>query len=129
MCLSDDAYSELCQWLWSLLLRQELERFMELRNGANMRKDKNKPGPSGMSPNTAFSLPEKWGGRNCLLPVDVKIVCELKEALGGDALLDFVAPEFAEQANAAYQTLNISKLKFDNVWDVFSDMLSLLYPS
>ena len=101
---------------------------MELWNGANMWKDKNKPGPSGRSCIMAFSLLKKWGGHNYLLLVDVKIVCELKEALGDDALLDFVAPKFAEQAKAAYQTLNISKLKFDNVWDVFSDMLSLLYP-
>jgi hypothetical protein len=51
--------SELCQWLWSLLLCKELKKFTELRNGAYMRKDKNKLGPSGMSRNTAPALPEK----------------------------------------------------------------------
>jgi hypothetical protein len=126
---SDDLFSELCQWLWSFLLRQELERFMVLRNGAHMRKDKNKPGPSNMSRNTAFSLPEKWGGRNCLLPVDVEVVRGMKEALGGDSLLDFVSQPFAERAQEAYDSLNISKLKFDNVWDVFTDMLRLVFPA
>jgi len=54
--------SELCQWLWSKLLRQELQNFMDMRNGAHMRKNKDKAGPSSMSRNTAFSLPETWGG-------------------------------------------------------------------
>ena len=48
-----------------------------------MRKDNEKEGPSGMSQNEAFSLPENWGGRDCLLKVDVAVIRELKEAMGG----------------------------------------------
>src|ERR1700722_20904764 len=100
-------YSELCQWLWPYFLRPDLEKQMAFRNGVRMRRDNSKAGPSGMSRNEAFSLPESWGGRNCLLPVDVAVIREIKVAMGGDALLDFVSPEFAARAQIAYDSLHI----------------------
>jgi hypothetical protein len=119
--------SQLCQWLWPVLLRKELATFMEFCNGARMRKDKNKPGPSGMSHNDVFSLPSSWGGRNCLLPVDIDIIREIKVAMGGDAILEFVSAEFSQQAQAAFDSLSISELTFQNVWTIFEAMLPLLY--
>jgi hypothetical protein len=100
---------------------------MEFRNGARMRKDSTKPGPSGMSRNEAFSMPGAWGGRNCLLPVDVKVVCEIKQAMGGDLLLDFVVLEFAAECQAAYDTLGISELTAENIWHVFEALYPLVY--
>jgi hypothetical protein len=111
-----------------VLLRKELKSFVDFRNCVRMRKDKEKPGPSGMSRNEAFSLPEKWGGRNCLLPVDVSVIREIKSAMGGDALLEFVSPEFSECAQIAYDSLNISELTFQNVWTIFTAMYPLVYP-
>jgi len=86
--------SELVQWLWPKLLRKSLKEFMDFRNGTRMRKDNDKAGPSGMSRNEAFSLPESWGGRNCLLKVDIAVIRELKEAMGGDDILAFVSLSF-----------------------------------
>jgi hypothetical protein len=100
---------------------------MDFRNGVCIRKDRNKPGPSGMSRNDAFSLPSSWGGRNCLLPVDVDIIREIKVAMGGDSILDFVPAEFSQQAQAAFDFLGISELTYQNVWSVFEAMLPLLY--
>ena len=91
-----------------------------------MRKDKAKAGPSGMSRNEAFSMPENWGGRNCLLPVDVNMIREIKEAMGGDALLEFTTPEFSARAQAAYDTLAISELTLANVWYIFEALRPLV---
>ena len=88
---------------------------MAFRNGVCMRRQKEKPGPSGMSRNEAFAMPEKWGGRNCLLPVDVDIVRQIKEEMGGDSLLEFVTDEYSRQAQTAYDTLGIRKLTLENV--------------
>lgn len=91
-----------------------------------MRKDKNKPGPSGCSRNEAFSLPESWGGVNCLLPLpenSLAIIRGMKEALGGARLLEFVTPEFAEQAESAYDALGVNELTMQNVWHVFQELL------
>jgi hypothetical protein len=92
-----------------------------------MRKDNEKPGPSGMSRNEAFSLPESWGGRNCLLKVDMAVVRELKEAMGGDEILEFVSADFAQRTQAAYDTLGIMNLNLENVWYVFRDLYPLVF--
>lgn len=101
---------------------------MTSRNSFVSRRDANKPGPSGMSRNDAFSQPERWGGKNCLLPVDVSIVQEIKEAMGGDSILEFVTPEFSERAQAAYDSLGVMDLNTENVWHVFRDLLPLVFP-
>ncbi|KAG6915401.1 hypothetical protein DXG01_011655 [Tephrocybe rancida] len=124
----DPQQFELCQWLWSRLLRKTLKEFMEYRNAYRSQLDSKKHGPSGMSCNTALSLPHKWGGKNYLLPVDMNLVRELKEALGGKALLNFVSNEFAETCQAAYDSLHVEDLMLENVWYVFKDMLPLVYP-
>ena len=100
---------------------------MDFRNGARMRKDNNKAGPSGMSRSEAFSLPESWGGRNCLLEVNMAVVRELKEAMGGDEILAFVSAEFSERVQAAYDTLEIVDLNLQNVWYVFHDLYPLVF--
>ena len=100
---------------------------MDFRNGARMRKDNEKAGPSGMSRNEAFSLPENWGGRNCLLEVDVEIIRELKKAMGGDEILEFVSAEFLQRAQAAYDTLGVVDLNLENVWYVFRDLYPLVF--
>src|ERR1700679_757102 len=76
-----DYYRQLCQWLWPKLLRKLVEDFMESRNSYKSRHDRDKPGPSGMSRNEAFSLPHLWGGRQCLLDVNMDIIRELKDII------------------------------------------------
>ncbi|KAM6499101.1 hypothetical protein JOM56_004609 [Amanita muscaria] len=126
---SDDAnHYQLCQWLWPRLLQKELDKFMEFQNGCMMRKDKEKPGSSGMSRNQAFSLPEMWGGRDCLLGLtdkNLSVIQELKAWLGGDKLVSFSKPEFSARAQEAYNSLAIVDLTFENVWGVFTAMLPL----
>jgi hypothetical protein len=119
--------SELCQWLWPILLQKELQQFMDSCNAARMRKDKTKAGPSGMSCDQAFTFLERWGERNCLLPVDLAVIREMKEALGGDKLLEFVSPEFSQKAQAVYDSSKISELTFQNVWLVFATMYPLIF--
>ena len=93
-----------------------------------MCKDKDKPGPSGMSCNHAFALPEEWGGRDCLLKIeDLSANAELKENLSGEALLAFLTMEFTVCAQNAYNSLGITNLTFENVWNVFTAMLPLAF--
>jgi len=109
-------------------LNEEIQKMMEVRNAAQMRKDKNKPGPSGMSRNQAFSLPESWDGTNCLLKIDdLMLIREMKDQLGGKQLLEFSSPEFDHSAQTVYDSLNISSLTFGSVWNIFAGMLPILY--
>jgi hypothetical protein len=97
---------------------------VEFRNGAHMRKDSQKAGPSEMSRNDAFTLFESWGGQNCLLEISncMLVMQSLKEELGGESLLDFVDVDYAQHAATAYNNLGITQLKFENVWEVFKDL-------
>jgi len=117
--------SELVQWLWSKLLQQELNQFTEFRNGVRMRKDSQKAGPSGMSRNEAFTLYESWGGRDSI--PDCTPIQDLKEELGGKAILEFVTVEYAARCQTAYHNLGITQLSFQNVWTVFQDLYNELY--
>lgn len=49
-----------------------------------------------MSHNEVFAMLEKWGGHNCLLPVDVEVIHQIKEEMGGDSLLEFVTDEYSQ---------------------------------
>ena len=91
-----------------------------------MRKDKTKAGPSGDSRNNLYFMPEKWGGKDLLQKVDIAVIHELKEMVGGESLLQFVTPEYAAQAEAVYHNLGIQELSIDNIWFVFEQMLHSL---
>lgn len=73
-------------------------------------------------------MPEAWGGRDCLLPVDVNVIREIKEAMGGDSLLEFTTAEFSDLAQTAYDSLAITNLNPENVWHVFQELLPLVFP-
>jgi len=121
--------SELCQWLWSKLLREQLDEFTGFRNGFRSRKDSKKFGPSGTSRDDVFAQPTKFGLKNALLELDeeqLKIVEEIKQAMGGDSLFDFVSKDYSEAAEEAYVALGVQELTFENVWHVFESLLSLL---
>ena len=121
--------SLVCRWLWAKLMKQELQSWVAYANGVPMRKDKNKPGPSGMSRNEAYSLYESWGGRNCLLPItNMQLIRELKDAVGGAELLEFSSPELSTRAQDAFDSLGALTLGFENVWIVFRRILPLVFP-
>ena len=129
MICSNFVASELCRWLWAKLLRQELGRAVEFRDGARIRKQKDKLGPSGMSRNQAFALPEVWHGIDCLLPLrddQLAVVSQIKQEMGGDEILQFNSAEYRQYAESVYQELGISELTFDNVWHVFVDMYAIV---
>ena len=70
----------------------------------------------------------EWGGRDCLLKLEyLSVVSELKEELGGDALIVFSMPEFAARAQVVYDSLGIIQITFENVWAVFTSMLPLAF--
>jgi hypothetical protein len=119
-------HSELCQWIWSKLLRRTVCEFMDFRNGVRIRRQEEKPGPSGMSRNEAFGNPASWEGIDCLQQVDVEAIRALKEELGGSELLDFVTPDYAAEAEAVYERIGSPHLTNENVWYVFKQMLLLM---
>ncbi|KAF8182784.1 hypothetical protein K438DRAFT_1600522, partial [Mycena galopus ATCC 62051] len=128
---NDDDHRQLCYWLWPRILQQDLDKWAALRNGIPIRKQAGKAGPSGikaMSRNEAFALHDSWGGVNYLQTVDVGVICQLKEDIGGEELIRFTSPEFSARAQEAFESLGSPALTQTNIWLVFERMLPLVFP-
>lgn len=98
-------------------------------NRYKSRKDSTKVGPSGCSHNDAFALHKEYGLCNCLLPLDDKqldIVREIRQEMEHLRPLAFVSDDFNKHAQAAYLTLGVTELTFDNAWHVFLALHSQL---
>jgi hypothetical protein len=118
--------SELVQWLWPKLIQQELDQFKDRMNNHKVRSDINKMNPSGVSPNVCYALCQKYGGENCIQPIDIALVRGLMEDIGGEELVRFVPLEYATRAQGVYDGLNVENFTFENVWLIFSAMLLLM---
>jgi hypothetical protein len=111
------------QWLWPALIQAELDKLCHHFNNHVSRKDRGKQLPSGCSPDVAMALYQKYGGENCLQPVDTNVIDALIAEMGSSEILQFVPPAYAEQAQKVYDSLRIGELAFQNVWNIFSRML------
>lgn len=119
-------HSELVQWLWPKLVQQEIDELTERLNSHPTRLDRKKQLPSVVSPNVAYTLYQEYDAENCLQHVDVDVVQKLMDDMGGEELIRFVSVEYAARAQGVFDSLNVSKLTFENVWEVFSAMLPYL---
>ena len=109
--------------MWSTLLQQEVDELQKRLNSHPVRYDCKKKLPSGVSPDVAYALYREYGAEDCLQPVDPDIVQKLMDDIGGEDLIRFVPIEYATRAQEVFQSLNIPKLSFENVWEVFRMML------
>ncbi|KIJ07092.1 hypothetical protein PAXINDRAFT_182558 [Paxillus involutus ATCC 200175] len=124
---TDPRHYELVQWLWSTFVQRELDHLRDRLNNHPTRFDAGKKLPSGVSPNVAIALVDKYGGKDCLLPVDLAVIRRLKESIGGEDLIWFVTADYARRAETAFATLGINAIVSDNIWHIFTKMLPLLY--
>ncbi|KAJ4500374.1 hypothetical protein C8R41DRAFT_811193 [Lentinula lateritia] len=114
----------LARWLWSKLIQSELDDLRDKFNNHRSRKDRGKWLPSGLSPNVAFSLHEKYGAVSGLLPVDREIIGRLMEDIGGEELVRFVSVAYAAKAQQVFNgELGAPQMTMQNVWHIFQDML------
>lgn len=110
-------------------MQKELDEFCTIANSRRMRKQATKILPSGVAPNFAYSAPEQFGGRNCLLPVDVTVVDEILVKLRQefDYLTDWGVPEeFSRKAEEGIAKLRIKEITMTNVWIMFAALLNFV---
>ena len=117
-------------WLWPRLIQNALDEFCQLANSRRSRKQRDKLLPSGVSANTAYVFPERFGGHDCLQPVDVSTVeqilddmVEVKEHIATWG----VPPEFALRCEHAKICAGIrEEITISNVWPTFFALLYFL---
>ena len=102
------------------------ERF----NAHKPRWDPQKVNPSGVSPNVAFALPEKYNGLNCLRKFtqdSLELLRQLKQQLHPEELMQFVPPDFATRCQEALDSLDLVQLSFTNVWTVYQKIFNIVF--
>ncbi|KIJ53062.1 hypothetical protein M422DRAFT_243033 [Sphaerobolus stellatus SS14] len=126
----DDAHIALARWLWAHLVQKEINAWKDRFNAHAPHKDPEKVNPSGVAPNIAFALYERYSGVNCLrkfTPDTLKLVSELKGQLGTEESLQFVPKAFTQHCETALASLKPKELAFTNIWAVFEAMLPLVF--
>ncbi|HEV7738599.1 MAG TPA: hypothetical protein VGO47_14660 [Chlamydiales bacterium] len=122
--------SILARWLWSALVQKEITEWKNRFNTHKPRRDPQKFNPSGVAPNIAYALYEKYGGINCLQTLTdeaLELVRDLKKKLAAEQLLQFVPPAFHTRCEQAFASLEYDELSFINVWSVFHDIFPLIF--
>lgn len=56
-------------------------------------------------------------------PVDPDIVQNLMDEIGGEDLIRFVSVAYAARAQEVFDALDMPKITFENVWEIFQKML------
>ena len=120
------SFRELVQWLWSTVIQKELDKLKDCFNSHTVHLDHTKSNPSGISPNIAYELYEKYRGIDCLQPVDREVIHDLMEELGGRDLISFVSHDYAVKAQGVCDMLGLHDMNLQNIWHVFSAMLPLM---
>lgn len=92
-------------------------------NCHKIRYDSAKHLPSGTSSDVAYSLYTNYGAQSCLQPVDPDIVQNLMDEIGGENVIRFVPVAYAARAQEVFNSLNMPKITFENVWEIFQKML------
>lgn len=124
------AYRLLALWIWPKVMQQELDTFCRIANSKRTRKQKDKILPSGVTPNHSYENPARWGGRECLIQVDLDVVGHLLEGLRPkyEKLTNWGVPEeFARRAEVGLRGIrpwSIERVTITNIWLVFGTLES-----
>ncbi|KAJ3897859.1 hypothetical protein F5879DRAFT_1026797 [Lentinula edodes] len=123
----DDLHQQTSNWIWYPLVQRELDTFCLEQNSHCVRKQKDKLLPSGGSADDFYFFPEKYGGQNCGIVVDMKIVDQLlDDAVEGQGRMRYVDEEFESLADAAYVAIGAPSIDLHSAWIVFRHMIAQL---
>lgn len=112
-------------WIWFPLIQGSLDEFVFKQNHHRIRKQAEKVLPSGGSSSEFYQYPDRYGGEQCGIPVDKKVVQSLLDNLRVDNghLMEYVAADFQELADAAYAAIGKPKIALASAWKVFEAMV------
>ncbi|KAH7929145.1 hypothetical protein BV22DRAFT_1029764 [Leucogyrophana mollusca] len=119
-------------WLWPPLVQERLDEFREYWNNHRLSTQKKKLLPTGTSPRQLWLAPEsaRATARDCSIAVDMRLVQQLREALGGrearDLAFRFVDAEFEAMADEALGGLEFPDITLSSAWDVFVAIVDTL---
>ena len=64
-------------------------------------------------------MPDSYNAIDCLQQVDVDVIQEIMDAIGGEDLIRFVSTDYAARAQQVFDLLRLPPVTLHNVWEVF----------
>ncbi|KAJ7172053.1 hypothetical protein C8R46DRAFT_1073669 [Mycena filopes] len=125
----NDLHEHTSNWIWFPLVQRELDKFCHQQNNHRVRFQADKLLPSGGTPHEFYTKPEKYGGEQCLIPVDGDVIQELLDGCEeGYARMRYVEEEFDVIAEEAYTAMGRPAITLHNAWAVFRVLIGQLQP-
>ncbi|KAJ7616016.1 hypothetical protein FB45DRAFT_1106958 [Roridomyces roridus] len=128
MNVTDEVHIHLFRWIWSRIVQNAANLFVEYWNTHKTRNQRNKALPSGVSPQDVFEKPQNFGLEFGGIEVDREFVRELRKTLpkSREECYRWVPEDFEVQAVVAYEYLGSPALRISEGWTIFSRMLAIL---
>ena len=118
---------QISNWIWFPLIQHELDLFIDRQNAHRIHKQPERALPSGGRPDQFYTNPSLYGGKHCLIPVDMKEIDELLEdSQDGVSHMRYVDEMFEPLAEEAYQVIGVPDIKLETAWIVFRQLVGQL---
>ena len=113
-------------WLWAKIVQLRLDNIKRENSRHHVRFQKNRLLPTGGTHGNFYRHPERWGGRDQLVPVDLTVVDSLIEKHMPPRLFQFGTDEMVALCESLYAGIGSPEVSAVNGWAVFTAMIGQL---
>ncbi|KAJ7439477.1 hypothetical protein FB451DRAFT_1301899 [Mycena latifolia] len=122
----DPIHKGVALWLWAKIVQLRLDNIKRENARHHVRYQRGKLLPTGGRIGEFYSHPEKWGGRDQLVPVDIAVVDRLIEQYTPPDLFQFGTDEMVALCEDLYKAVGSLDVSSVNGWAVFTAMIGQL---
>ncbi|KAF7293373.1 hypothetical protein MIND_01114100 [Mycena indigotica] len=123
----DPVHQEIAVFVWGMAVQRRLDEYKRENALHRVRKQKNVLLPTGGRHKDFYEHPERWGGKDQLIPVDMAIVNKLIEEHTPPDLYQFTSNAAMEAlCQALYSAVQQPEVSSRNAWAVFTAMVNAL---
>lgn len=127
---ANEFHISLRNWIWFPLMQRSLDNFVYQQNNHRIRRQKEKILPSGGTAEEFYRHPDRYGGEQCGVSVDVPFVKGILDDMlvTNGHLLRVVDDEFTTLADRTYVLIGSPEITEQTAWPVFKVMLQKMSP-
>ncbi|KAJ7163849.1 hypothetical protein C8R43DRAFT_879192 [Mycena crocata] len=122
----DPIHQGVALWLWAKITQLRLDNIKRENSRHHVRFQRNKLLPTGGKHGDFYKNPEKWGGRDQLVPVDVAVIDYLIETYTPPRLFQFGTDEMVSLCEVLFSAVGTPEVSAVNGWAVFTAMIAQL---
>ncbi|KAJ7185212.1 hypothetical protein C8R46DRAFT_881931, partial [Mycena filopes] len=122
----DPIHEGVALWLWAKITQLRLNAIKRENSRHHVRFQRNKLLPTGGRHGDFYSKPEKWGGKDQLIPVDLAVIDRLIEKYTPPRLFQFGTDEMVSLCEGLYEEVGSPEVSAVNGWAVFTAMIGKL---